>query len=306
MPTDAGLDIRRMPLKKLQPWGRNPRRIDDVALAGLEASIKEFGLVEPVIWNEQTGHVVGGHQRLKVLLRQGVMETDVVVVQLPQEREAALNMALNNPAIAGLFTNEAEAILAELRQYNPALVDDLRLDEILRLPDLQGGGGASAAITGTGFKDDLVPELTMAQRFLVPPFSVLDARQGYWQDRKRAWVSLGIQSEIGRQDLEGGKAGGSSVMVSTFSPTAYGADVAVVSIFDPVLCEVAYRWFSPPGGKVLDPFAGGSVRGVVAGVLGRQYTGIDLSEKQLVANRSQWGQLAQRLQDEGQEGGQQP
>lgn len=59
------------------------------------------------------------------------------------------------------------------------------------------------------------------------------------------------------------------------------------SIFDPVLCEIAYRWFSPEGGAVLDPFAGGSVRGIVASVLGRQYTGVDLSARQIAANETQ-------------------
>lgn len=57
------------------------------------------------------------------------------------------------------------------------------------------------------------------------------------------------------------------------------------SIFDPVLCEVIYNWFSPEGGIVFDPFAGGSVRGVVAEMLGRHYIGIDLSEKQVDANQ---------------------
>ena len=59
------------------------------------------------------------------------------------------------------------------------------------------------------------------------------------------------------------------------------------SIFDPVLCELAYRWFSPAGGLVLDPFAGGSVRGIVAAKCGRAYVGIDLSAKQIEANREQ-------------------
>lgn len=59
------------------------------------------------------------------------------------------------------------------------------------------------------------------------------------------------------------------------------------SIFDPVLCELAYRWFCPPGGLVLDPFAGGSVRGIVASKLGRQYIGIDLRTEQIEANRAQ-------------------
>lgn len=59
------------------------------------------------------------------------------------------------------------------------------------------------------------------------------------------------------------------------------------SIFDPVLCELAYRWFCPPGGTVLDPFAGGSVRGVVASKLGRPYVGIDLRAEQVGANNDQ-------------------
>ena len=59
------------------------------------------------------------------------------------------------------------------------------------------------------------------------------------------------------------------------------------SIFDPVLCELAYRWFSPPGGIVLDPFAGGSVRGIVAAKLGREYIGVDLRPEQVAANKLQ-------------------
>lgn len=59
------------------------------------------------------------------------------------------------------------------------------------------------------------------------------------------------------------------------------------SIFDPVLCELVYRWFCPSGGAILDPFAGGSVRGIVAAYLGYQYVGVDLSERQIKANRIQ-------------------
>jgi DNA modification methylase len=59
------------------------------------------------------------------------------------------------------------------------------------------------------------------------------------------------------------------------------------SIFDPVVCEIAYRWFCPPGGTVLDPFAGGSVRGIVASRLGRRYVGIELRPEQVAANIAQ-------------------
>ena len=65
------------------------------------------------------------------------------------------------------------------------------------------------------------------------------------------------------------------------------ADGSGTSIFDPVLCEIAYRWFSPAGGLILDPFAGGSVRGIVASKLGRQYIGHELRSEQVAANIEQ-------------------
>ena len=65
------------------------------------------------------------------------------------------------------------------------------------------------------------------------------------------------------------------------------ATASGTSIFDPVLCEIAYRWFCPQGGMVLDPFAGGSVRGIVASQLGRAYVGIELRAEQVAANKAQ-------------------
>ncbi len=60
-----------------------------------------------------------------------------------------------------------------------------------------------------------------------------------------------------------------------------------VSIFDPALTELLYHWFVPDGGTILDPFAGGSVRGVVANYLGYKYTGIDIRQEQVDSNREQ-------------------
>ena len=120
----------------------------------------------------------------------------------------------------------------------------------------------------------------MTDYFIVPPFSVLDTRQGYWQERARQWRSLGIQSELGRgEDL-------------TFSGLQKVKDnykgykeLKLTSIFDPVLCELIYRWFCIDGGKVYDCFAGGSVRGIVADRLGFNYTGIELRKEQVEANK---------------------
>ena len=79
-----------------------------------------------------------------------------------------------------------------------------------------------------------------------------------------------------------------AVCLETGIGEKYGREeVTGTSIFDPVLTELAYRWFSPEGGLILDPFAGGSVRGVVASKLGRQYIGHELREEQVAANRVQ-------------------
>lgn len=177
----------------------------------------------------------------------------------------------------------------------------------------------------------------LSSRFLVPPFSVLSSREGWWQERKRQWAAIGIQSELGRgytadsaaYGASLGKAGSLSRRYKDAAPGGsprpamkqaghvpgqpitrgdgqgrpllYGAGLndldlyrdgkstphGGTSIFDPVLCELVYRWFCPTGGRVLDPFAGGSVRGIVAGELGLKYTGIDLSAQQVDANRLQ-------------------
>lgn len=205
----------------------------------------------------------------------------------------------------------------------------------------------------------------LTSRYIVPPFSVLDAKAGYWQDRKRLWLSLGIQSEVGRGTnllstgahsvfdgtSEWSGTRGSKTKIGKVSPggsprpamklgkngrtlrgdgkgrelkaqafscagpgglgkrydaSPYGAYKSSdetsekiqaaqqgtgTSIFDPVLCELFYRWFCPAGGSVLDPFAGGSVRGIVASVLGLDYTGIDLRQNQVDANNAQAEQI---------------
>jgi DNA modification methylase len=121
----------------------------------------------------------------------------------------------------------------------------------------------------------------IARKFIVPPFSVLSARDGSWQERKQAWLSLGIKSEVGRGD---------DLLMDT-KRYGYSGGEKDTSVFDPVLCEIVYLWFSPPGGQVLDPFAGGSVRGVVASYLGREYWGSELRPEQVAANREQAMQL---------------
>ncbi len=134
---------KRVCLADLRPADYNPRRIDDRAFTGLSASLKRFGYVERIVWNTRTGNVVGGHQRLRAMLAAGVVEADVVVVDLSETEEKALNVALNSPTIAGEFTPELDAILEELRGsavdlYDELLFDDLAQPAVLAEGDLEG------------------------------------------------------------------------------------------------------------------------------------------------------------------------
>lgn len=177
---------------------------------------------------------------------------------------------------------------------NIAEFDDITFQGLLNKEnDLLGG----EAITPSSLKDS----------FIFPPFSILDTRSGVWQERKRKWLELGFNSQETREDVELIAKSGQSTGIYELRNKMremlqrepdwdeildYAKKKGMhvyegASIFDPVLCELSYRWFCPVNGRILDPFAGGSVRGVVAGVLGYPYEGIDLRLEQVEANRRQ-------------------
>jgi len=143
------------------------------------------------------------------------------------------------------------------------------------------------------FGEDVSDKLTLADKYLMAPTTVLNTRDPKWQDLKRKWICKGIKSEIGRVDSiknkhDKGKLGsydyGSNFAYGTYG--TYGID-QTMSIFDPVVCEIMYKWFCPDNGLIIDPFAGGSVRGIVANYLGYNYTGIELRQEQVDSNREQ-------------------
>lgn len=154
---------------------------------------------------------------------------------------------------------------------------------------------------------DKITPSSLKDSFIFPPFSILDTRSGVWQERKRKWMQLGFNSQETREDVELIAKSGQSTAIYELKNKMrdmlqrepnwdeiidYAKKKGLhvyegASIFDPVLCELSYRWFCPEGGRILDPFAGGSVRGIVAGSLGYHYTGIDLRDDQVQANRKQ-------------------
>lgn len=383
-------------------WRTHPA-VQQAALSGIMADV---GWVQQVVVNKTTGNLLDGHLRVEMALDRN---EDVPFVEVEvTESEEHLILATLDP-IGAL----AEVDAARQRQL---------LDLIDAPGDLQDLIDSMAGSQADVAAPERIVGPSLVDRFVVPPFSILDSRQGYWQDRKRQWLSLGIKSELGRgenltyqddsvrdidfyhnkraceavigreiskqafarfdpaeralfngkpsRDLvarakqyasepdvgrqESGwafqskpgpaRAFGEDLMRGESStsrarqgkpkakrllfsdskalheawdnqdpgtrsnsrrdadkrsnltgapPMPEYSDIGMenmapgTSIFDPVLCEVAYRWFTPKGGTVLDPFAGGSVRGVAAAILGRHYVGIDLSADQLEANREQ-------------------
>jgi ParB-like chromosome segregation protein Spo0J len=119
------LEVRVLPIKDLKPAQYNPRLVlkpTDRWYKKLADSLREFGLVEPLVWNELTGHVVGGHARLAILREMNVTEVPVSVVRLSPEREKALNVVLNN--------------LEAQSRYDPDKLAEL-LSELADLPELE-------------------------------------------------------------------------------------------------------------------------------------------------------------------------
>ena len=127
------------------------------------------------------------------------------------------------------------------------------------------------------FGNPIIKDVILRDKFIEPPFSVLDTKSGNWQRRKNQWKKLGIKSELGRD--------ASVINMDTISKRQN--TTKYTSIFDPALCEVIYHWFCPKNGSILDPFAGGSVRGIVANYLNFNYTGIELRQEQVDSNREQ-------------------
>lgn len=237
------LEIKYVSPDSLLPASYNPRKMTEKQVKDLSDSASRFGLVDPLIVNsnkDRKNIVIGGHQRLAIAKRIGLTEVPVVFIDLSLDKERELNLRLNK--------NNGEWDWDELANFDPELLKEVGFTDA-EIASFDYGANKNA----------------LATDFLIPPFSVWDTRQGYWQDRKRIWKSIIGDSRVG---------------------ASTGSNLTGTSEFDPVVAEVSYKWFCPTGGSILDPFAGGSVRGLVALQAGYAYTGIDLSSRQVETNRA--------------------
>jgi DNA modification methylase len=258
------MKIEQIATDKLIPYARNAKKHDAAQVSKIAGSIREFGFNNPVLIDKDNG-IIAGHGR--VMAAQSLSLDTVPCIRLghlTDTQRRAYILADNRLAEMGGGWDE-EMLKLELADLAALGLDVTEIGFDAIPADMQEAADLADA------------KKTLSEKFGVPPFTVLNAREGWWQDRKRAWLALGIKSEEGRN----APAGGSPDMLARQNGETG------TSVFDPVLCELAYRWFSPEGGTILDPFSGGSVRGIVASHCGRQYVGMDLREEQIQANRAQ-------------------
>ena len=264
MTLDQAMKVQQKLISEIIPYARNPRKNQE-AIAKVAGSLKEFGWRQPIVIDSENV-VIAGHTRLMAAHSLGMEKVPVVVAD-------------------DLTPNQVKAYrLADNRVGQEAGWDD----DLLRL-EIRDLEDENYDISLTGFDLDELGDLfdepeeekyadgqsgSMAATYGVPPFSVLDTRQGHWGNLRDKWrEKIGDKGESRENTLS---KSDSNVM----SDMNNG-----VSLFDPVLAELMVSWFGVEGGKTFDPFAGG-ILGFVTGSLGMEFHGIELRKEQAEINQS--------------------
>lgn len=276
---------------------KNPRTIRGEKFDKLKASIQEDPqLMEarPLMVIERAGQYVtiGGNMRLDACRGLGWQEVPCVVLPLSTSTETLKRYIIKDNAAFGDWDWD---LLAD--EWDSEQLADWGLD----LPDDWQGENIGE---GEGPNDIKERYNSLADIFGIFPSSIIDCRKGDILDRRKEWINMGLKSEVGRGDnLTFKKSAQSPIGYELKNELRkklgrepnwdevfkYAEDKGIkllngTSIFNPAVCELMYKWFCPIGGTIIDPFAGGSVRGIVAGKLGYVYNGIDIREEQITAN----------------------
>ncbi len=252
------MDIQYKRLSDITPYERNPRK-NDSAVKYVANSIKEFGFKVPIIIDKD-GVIVAGHTRYKAAIKLKMKEVPCIIADdLSEEQVKAFRLADNK--------------VAEKAEWDFILMTE-ELEDILKID--MSDFGFDLEVENSSYDIPNSEKGSLRDIFLVPPFSVFDTKQGYWQERKRAWRDIILDDGSSRGDAE--------LISSTMSK-----GFADVSLLDPVLSEIIVKYFMPDekhGVNCFDAFAGDSVFGYVASTLKKKFTGIELREEQAEFNNS--------------------
>ena len=297
-------NFQLVPIDKLIPYVNNARIHTPAQVNKIRASLREFGFLNPVLIDADFG-VIAGHGRLLAAREENFSEVPCVFVEhLTEAQKKAYIIADNKLALDAEWDEE-------LLRLELETLKDLNFD----ISFTGFSDNDFADFNNIDFGDGESHEGKIAERFLFSPFSVLDARTKRWLDRKNFWIkSVGIRSDSSRQNMKtAGSLSGTTPRYYEFKEKCERKlgqkisnkefeenylkeylpvdsiikstdDGGILSIFDPVLCELMYYWFCPHGGTILDPFAGGNVRGLIAAFTEHFYTGVDIRQEQVDAN----------------------
>ena len=262
------LEIHELPVSELVPYANNAKKHPQKQVNEIAESISKFGNCDPIgVWHNEQGEaeIVEGHGRVLALNQLGIETAPVIFLDhLTDEERRIYTHVHNQTTLSSDF--DYDALIADMDNLNA---------------DWEAFGFEEYAYKDSSLfehPDDYTGEHRMLQDdFVIPPFSVLDTRQGYWRNRAQAWEKITGNLSESRSNSDGKgmfTRGGTTnkLMMSVSGAT---------SNFDPVLAEVMYRWFCPKGGKILDPFGGEQTKGVVAGVLGYRYKAVELRQEQV-------------------------
>ena len=251
------MKIQKAKLSEVKLNPNNPRLIKDDKFKKLVQSIKDFPEmlnIRPIVVNSDMV-ILGGNMRYKACKEAGLKEVPVTIADLTEDQQREFLIKDNTSGgewdwevLANEWDNEQlEAWGLDIPNFEVDEDDDNLEDKEVE---------AHAKLTDT---------------FIVPPFTILDTRQGYWNERKGYWKTLIKDNGESREDT---LANGSMMSVLNNG----------VSILDPVLSELVNLWFGLPNSKTFDCFAGDSVFGYVSSYLGNSFTGIELRQEQADLN----------------------
>lgn len=274
------MKIEQVKPDELMPYAKNAKNHTPYQINQIASSIKEFGFNVPVLVDKE-GTIVAGHGRVQAAIQLGMETVPCVRIEhLTKTQLRAFAIADNKTQMITSWDEELLALeLQEIMEEDPDMValtafSKQELETLFADVD--------------GYDTPKNPG-ALSEQFLVPPYSIMDTRLGPWIERRRKWLDIGIKSTDGRQ-----------ISSTTSSPSInkiMNMSNEGGSTFDPVLAEILYEWYGCRGQVILDPFAGGSVRGIVAGYLGFKYHGIDLRPEQVAENQFQAEKMAKRLKE---------
>ena len=265
------MNIGQIPEIPMNPrqWARS--EVDKLARSLVETP--ELFEARPLLVYPQDGKyvILGGNLRYEASKANKATEVPCIVFPSTMPADKLKEIVIKDNGAFGSWDFDALA-----NEWDDLPLGDWGVPAWQLPTEGQEGGKAG------GYKLDGTLAGALVDRFIVPPFSVLDTKRDYWKQRKEYWLEKTGDLSITRDGDYGTIGAAKDNLLNTIN--------GGTSNFDPVLAELIMKWFGRPGCAILDPFAGEQTKGVVAGELGFEYHAVDIRSDQVAVDREATGQ----------------